>query len=277
VYGALTLVRGRHQRLKLHCITDLSKELVGDGDFNTQEEQAMLTFLQGHKIKENLIDRLLETTPATALEVAHKHLSAEERLEVARYIFPLVYTGDGIITDTDRRRFRRVCSQLELPDDHPGLISHDYRQRLDRQWQYLSALVKRLNYFTLILQLNNIQINSLKEQLNELLHFDPRRATAERRAKLLATLNGQPKNRAEPISTDPLDTASLIGAYSLMHTVAIEPDRRRHLTEAFTTLVEGCPGLGDKDQHSLQDSRERIDNLYEHTHDRIKAATRKDS
>ncbi len=275
VYGALALIRERHQRLRLHCITGFSKALVGGGNFNIEEEQAMRNFLQGHKIKEDLIEQLLKTTPEEALKLAHKHLSHEQRLGVARYIFPLVYTGNGIISTTDRRRFKRVCVQLDLGNDQPNQISRDYRQRLDRQWHYLEALAKRLKYFIFILQLNIKELDSLKAQLNELLYFDPRRAAPERRLKLLATLDSQADSGAEPVSTDPLDTASLIGAYSLMHTITFEPHQRLFLIEAFITLVEDCPGLEEEDQISLQNSREQIDKLYNYTHDRIEETLQK--
>ena len=57
----------------------------------------MRRFLKAQNLKKKKIQELLQTTPATAGELAHKHLSEKERMEVARYIFPLVYTGDGLI------------------------------------------------------------------------------------------------------------------------------------------------------------------------------------
>ena len=146
VYGVLNLVKSRNKGRKVQSIIGFSKVLIGKDVFEDQDDRLMRRFLKDQKVKDTEIESLLRTTPETARELALKYLSDQERHEIARYIFPLVYAGDGVISTTERRRFARICSQLQLEEGTSTTISQAYRQRLDQQWTYLQNLVRQLNF-----------------------------------------------------------------------------------------------------------------------------------
>ena len=147
VYGALTLAKSRSKRRHVQSIVGFSKVLVGRDTFVDQDDRLMRRFLQAQDFKVEKAEELLKTTPEEARQLARKHLSEEDRAEIACYIFPLVYTRDGVISDTERRRFARICNELGLGEGESARISKDYRTRLDRQWEYLQILVRQLNFF----------------------------------------------------------------------------------------------------------------------------------
>ena len=218
VYGVLNLARSRSKARKLQSIIGFSKVLVARDEFQEEDERVMRRFLKAQNLKKKKIQELLQTTPATAGELAHKHLSEKERMEVARYIFPLVYTGNGLISPADRRRFARVCSQLQLDKGTATVISQDYRQRLDRQWAYLHNLVHHLNYFANALIFDGQEMELLRELLDQLTKFDPRKTAAQKRENTLGML-GSGSGQSAPLNEgDVLVEAAAMGAYALAQT-----------------------------------------------------------
>ncbi|MFP6590431.1 MAG: hypothetical protein VCE12_07900, partial [Candidatus Latescibacterota bacterium] len=97
------------------------------------------------------------------------------RWDVARCVFPLVYQGDGVISDAGRHRFGRVCESLGLPKDAPRTISRNYRQGLDGQWARLRRLVTGLNYFAEVMVFDLRELETVRDLLERLSRFDPRR------------------------------------------------------------------------------------------------------
>lgn len=100
-----------------------SKVLIGRDTFVEEDDRLMRRFLKAQDIKADRAEELLKTTPQTAKQLARKHLSKDDRAEVARYIFPLVYAGDGVISDAERRRFARICRELEVEEGSAARIS----------------------------------------------------------------------------------------------------------------------------------------------------------
>ena len=145
IYGMFNFSKERQHTRQLRAIIGFSKMLAGRAE--TDEDKLLRRFLAAQGVEEKKIDQLLQTTPEEAARLAHRHLNAETRREVARYIFPLVYQREGIIGDGERRRFRRVCESLQLEKDAARDISQTYRQRLDDQWSYMDQLIDLLNYF----------------------------------------------------------------------------------------------------------------------------------
>ena len=169
VMGYLSLARTRGKRRQLQSIIGFSKLFLGiDGSFSADDERLMRRFLSAKKVRGDEADELLGTSPDTARRLAGSSLSAADRREVARYIFPMVYLGDGVISASDRRRFRRVCRELGLNADISRSISQDYRARLTTQWDFLSNMIMRLNYFAHALGFDSREMELLREQLEQL-------------------------------------------------------------------------------------------------------------
>ena len=99
-----------------------------------------------------------------------------------------VYQGDGVISDAGRRRFDRVCESLGLPKDAPRTISRNYRQGLDGQWARLRRLVTGLNYFAEVMVFDLRELETVRDLLERLSRFDPRRRGQQLRGDLLARL-----------------------------------------------------------------------------------------
>ena len=109
------------------------------------------------------IESLLRTTPQLARKLALKYLNSSERVEIARYIFPLVYVNDGVISATGRRRFKKVCSVLQLENGSATELSNSYRKKLDAQWSYINNLVAQLNQFADKLSFDHREMEILRE------------------------------------------------------------------------------------------------------------------
>ena len=276
VYGVLSLARSRSKVRKLQSIIGFSKVLIDRDEFAAADERLMRRFLQAQKVKEAQIQELLKTTPAAAQELALNSLSEQERLEVARYIFPIVYSGDGVISAAERRRFARVCAQLQLESDAASKISRNYRQRLDRQWAYLQSLICHLNYFADALVFDHQEMELLREQLEQLMHFDPRKAAPQKRDRTLRGLGRTEDAPSTPLSEkDVLEEAAAMGAYALAQTAVLEPERRSQLEAAFDDLIDSQAGISEACKKTIKQSRKKVDKLYDATRAQILAATKK--
>ena len=218
VYGVLTLAKSRGKLRHVQSIVGFSKVLIGRDTFVEEDDRLMRRFLKAQDIKADRAEELLKTTPQTAKQLARKHLSKDDRAEVARYIFPLVYAGDGVISDAERRRFARICRELELEEGSAARISKEYRTRLDRQWEYLQNLVRQLNYFADFMVFDGQEMELLREQLHQLSGFDPRRTGPAKRQKTVDML-GNGDGRTAPLTEDDvLLEAGAMGAYALAQT-----------------------------------------------------------
>lgn len=259
--GLRALSRTRGRRRKLQSIVGLSKMLLRTSSYAPDDERVMRKFLQARQVDEPQATQLLETSPETGRQVAVAYLSRPDRSEVARYIFPLVYSGDGVITPSERRRFGRVCEALELPDGEAAAISRDYRRRLDQQWRYLKGLIGRLNYFADALGFDSREMELLRQELSQLMSFDPRRVAGDRRRRALASLGESPT--APPrIGEDEAEEAEIMGAYALAQTAVEKPRVRAQLVEAFDRLVEEQRALPAARKRRLLDSRGKVDDMH---------------
>jgi len=259
--GLRALSRSRGRKRKLQSIIGLSKMLLQADSFAPEDERVMRKFLRARQVEEPQIEELLQTTPETGRKMAVAHLSRPDRREVARYIFPLVYSGDGVITPSERRRFTRVCASLELPEGEDGAISRDYRQRLDQQWRYLKGLIGQLNYFADALGFDSREMELLREELVLLMSFDPRRVAGDRRRRALALLGDTPP--ATPmIGADMGEEAEVMGAYALAQTAVEKPRQRQRLSEAFDRLVATQTSLTARRKQQLLDSRRKVDDMH---------------
>jgi hypothetical protein len=263
IYGMFNFSKERQHTRQLRAIIGFSKMLAGRAE--TDEDKLLRRFLAAQGVEEKKIDQLLQTTPEEAARLAHRHLNAETRREVARYIFPLVYQREGIIGDGERRRFRRVCESLQLEKDAARDISQTYRQRLDDQWSYMDQLIDLLNYFASRLGFDGREMEIVREELNQLMHFDPRRSALQRRERLLAQLGTTAKNPALALENNAAE-AALMGAYAMAHTAAPEREDLSALTAAFADLIAE---LSAKERNKLTASREQIDQLYWATREQI--------
>jgi len=260
--GLRALSRSRGRRRKLQSIIGLSKMLVRADSFAPEDERVMRKFLQARRVSDPQIEDLLETSPEAGRKLALAHLSRDDRREVARYIFPLVYSGDGIITPAERRRFAKVCEALDLPEGEAVAISRDYRARLDQQWTYLKGLVGRLNYFAEALGFDSREMELLREELLQLMSFDPRRVAGDRRRRALALLGETPPS-APVLEENMAAEAEVMGAYALAQTAVRGARLRQRLVEAFDQLVESQDGLSPERQRKLLDSRRKVDVMHE--------------
>ena len=269
VYGVLTLAKSRGKLRHVQAIVGFSKVLIGRDHFVEEDDRLMRRFLKAQEIKDDKAEDLLQTTPEAARQLARKHLSKEDRAEIARYIFPLVYAGDGLITDAERRRFIRICKELELEEGSAASISKEYRTRLDRQWVYLLNLVRHLNYFADFMVFDGQEMELLRDQLHHLSGFDPRRTGPNKRQKTVDML-GNGDGRTVPLSEeDVLLEAGAMGAYALAQTAIGDPARRVRLIEAFDALIESQRDISDAYKKTLIESREKVDKLYEATRDQL--------
>ena len=275
VYGVLNLVKSRNKGRKVQSIIGFSKVLIGKDVFSDQDDRLMRRFLQDQKVKDTEIENLLRTTPETARDLALKYLSEQERYEIARYIFPLVYAEDGVISAPERRRFARICSQLQLEEGTSTNISQAYRQRLDRQWTYLQNIVRQLNFFADALVFDGQEMELLREQLEQLAQFDPRRSAPQKRRKTVDLL-GKGDGHCVPLSAeDVLIEAAAMGAYALAQTAVQDSNRRTQLETAFEAFVNAQEDLSAAYKKTLIASRKKVDKLYQTTRAQVLAAGQK--
>ena len=253
----------------MQSIVGFSKVLVGRDTFVDQDARLMRRFLEVQNFKVKKTEELLKTTPEEARQLARKHLSEEDRAEIACYIFPLVYTRDGVISDTERRRFARICNELGLGEGESARISKDYRTRLDRQWEYLQILVRQLNFFADFMVFDGQEMELLRDQLHHLSGFDPRRSGVAKRQKTVEMLgNGDGKTMALT-EEDVLLEAGAMGAYALAQTAIGDPDRRNRLIEAFNNLIDQQTDISNAYKKTLIGSRTKVDKLYEATREQL--------
>ena len=274
IYGVLNLSKNRQQARKLRIIIGFSKALLDREELEPQDERVLSRFLKARNVKKEEIDQLLSTLPDTAEELALRYLSQEERLEVARYIFPLVYNRGGIIADGDRHRFARVCTRLQLEDATAKEISQAYRQRLDGQWTYMGQLVDFINHFADHLAFDGREMELVREQLDQLMRFDPRRTGTSRRERLLNKLG----HKSPKLPTDlenPNAEAALMGAYAMAHTAVPAIEDRTVLEKTFDELLADHNITAAKGK-SLVATRKKIDKLYTVTREQILSAEEAD-
>ena len=261
--GLRALSRRRGRKRQLQSIIGLSKMLIQGEEFEDEDERVMRRFLRARQVEETQIRELLQTTPESARKLAISTLSRSERHEVARYIFPLVYSGDGVISPGDRRRFKLVCSELRLPPGAAREISRGYRERLEAQWVYLKILIARLNYFAEAMSFDSREMEMLHRELTQLMSFDPRRAAADRRDRVLARV-GQASSHAA-IGDGAMAEAAVMGAYALAQTATDMPRQRHQLGSAFDRLVAQQDGFSASRKQKLIESRKKVDQLYDAT------------
>ena len=275
IYGVISLARNRQETRKLQSIIGFSKLLIGKDELGEEDERQLHKILSEQKVDEKKIERLLRTTAAESRKLASS-LSEEQGMEVARYLFPLVYADKGVISSTDRSRFGRICSDLNLPEGTATQISAEYRQRLDVQWDYLESIILRLNHFANMLELDRPEMELLREQLAQLMNFDPRKASTRQREQLLRKLSGRERDTVIDIDEGQIiDEAALMGAYALAQTVAPEPESQELLEAAFDAILDANTHLPEKYKEELKDSRQKIGRLYDVTRTQILAAEKK--
>jgi len=273
IYGVLSLARSRQQTRKLQSIIGFSKVLIGREELGEEDERLLRKVLLSQRVAEKKIQELLHTTPETARGLA-EDLSADESLEVARYLFPLVYAERGVISPATRRRFARVCVYLGLEEGKAAEISQEYRQRLEAQWDYLDNLIRRLNYFASVLGFDREEMELLQEQLEQLMQFDPRKIAARKRERTLKILAGGARNTATHLAQDDiLSEAVVMGAYALAQTAVLE--NRDRLEAAFNGLLDANPHLSQDYRKKLANNRRKVDKLYDVTRAQILAAENK--
>ncbi len=250
------------RRRQLQSVIGFSKILLKEEEFAPHDERVMRKFLRAKKVKEADIEKLLQTTPEDAKKIACGHLSEAQRQEIARYIFPLVYTGDGVISSAGRRRFARVCDELELEAGTSSVLSKDYRTRLDAQWSYLRTLIERLNHFVHELMFDSREMELLRQQLELLMSFDPRRVAAGKRNKALQRLGHRAHQPTDDIRDDSVDEAALMSAYAMAHTAVRDGSHRKQLARVFDLLVRQQLSLSPDFTHKLLETRRKIDRMY---------------
>lgn len=276
IYGVLSLARSRQQTRKLQSIIGFSKMLIGKEELGEQDERLLRKILRSQKVKKQRIEELLRTTAESAQKLAQEDLSAEDGLEIARYLFPLVYAENGVISAATRRRFARVCAHLGLEAGKPTEISQEYRKRLEAQWSYLQDLIGKLNYFALELGFDGQEMELLREQLALLMTFDPRKVAAQKQPRALGMLGGGTDDAPTHLKEgDVMGEAAMMGAYAMAQTATPGQQNRTHLGAIFDALLDANPHLSDDYRKKLVDSRKKVDRLYEVTRTQILAAEKK--
>jgi hypothetical protein len=261
--GALGINRKRARRRHLRTVIGLSRQMAAvDGD---EGERLLKGFLRFRGLSPEQSQHLLATTPEEAHRAADG-LSDEDRWDVARCVFPLVYQGEGVVTDSGRRRFARVCHDLGLPEAAPRTISQEYRERLDSQWAHLKRLVSGVNYFAEALAFDRREMEIVRDLLERLSRFDPRRRGEELRLELLGDLGRDPK----PSIHGALEEASFINAYAIAQTALASAGERQRLGVAFDDLIDANQELSAGDARRLRSSRERVDRIYARHRDRYR-------
>jgi len=276
IYGLVSFSRSRDRRRMLTSVIGFSKVLLNEDEFQPTDERVMRKFLKAKEFKEGQILELLQTSPDEAKRLA-ADLSQQDRREIARYIFPLVYTGDGVINPVDRRRFAAICAELELEPGDALAISKDYRGRLDSQWAYLRSVAVQLNYFADTLAFDGREMEALRQQVDLLIRFDPRKGAIDRRERLLSSLGGRVAEKSSHFVRDIMGEAAIMSAYALAHTaIQREPDRLR-LADIFDGLIDLQTELSPEYKEKLQHTRKRVDRLYRATREQLEAAAPKTS
>ena len=276
IYGVLSLSRNRQQTRKLQSIIGFSKMLIGKEELGEQDERLLRKILRAQKVKKQRAEELLRTTAESAQKLAQEDLSAEDGLEIARYLFPLVYAENGVISAATRRRFSRVCAHLGLEAGKTTEISQDYRKRLEAQWSYMQDLIGKLNYFAAEISLDGQEMELLREQLALLMKFDPRKIATQKRDRTLGMLDGGTGDTPTHLKEgDIMGEAAMMGAYAMAQIATPGQQNRKHLGAIFNALLDTNPHLSDNYRKKLVDSRKKVDRLYEVTRIQILAAEKK--
>ena len=149
--GYVSMSRKKGKSRQLQSFIGFSKVFLTatESGFIPEDDRIVRRMLGAKKV--DYMEKLLMTSPDKAANLA-RSLSYKERCEVARHFFPLVYAHCDVITTTNRRRFRRICEQLNLNVEVYCSISKDYRQRLETQWAFVRTMIQFLNYFAVALR-----------------------------------------------------------------------------------------------------------------------------
>ncbi len=160
-----------------------------------------------------------------------------------------------------------------MGDDDAKEISQAYRQRLDGQWDYMRQLVDLINFFAASLGFDSREMELVREQLDQLMLFDPRRTGTTKRERQLAKLGRKAPNPPVDLQA-PSAAAALIGAYAMAHTAIPEIEDRTALQTAFDDILEAQEATVNT--QSLVSTRKKVDKLYSATREQILAAEKID-
>ena len=115
----------------------------------------------------------------------------------------------------------------------------------------------------------------LREQLEQLAQFDPRRSAPQKRRKTVDLL-GKGDGHCVPLSADDvLIEAAAMGAYALAQTAVQDSNRRTQLETAFEAFVNAQEDLSAAYKKTLIASRKKVDKLYQTTRAQVLAAGQK--
>ncbi|MEE3257649.1 MAG: hypothetical protein VX293_00415, partial [Candidatus Latescibacterota bacterium] len=149
-------------------------------------------------------------------------------------------------------------------------ISQAYRERLDSQWDYMRQLVDLINHFAARLAFDGREMELVREQLDQLMRFDPRRTAATRRERLLVKLGRKPPEPPVDLNATAAE-AALMGAYAMAHTAVPDLEDRTVMETAFDKIIAGQDIDADLAK-TLVSTRKKIDKLYTATREQILAA-----
>lgn len=96
----------------------------------------------------------------------------------------------------------------------------------------------QLNYFADTLAFDGREMEALRQQVDLLIRFDPRKGALDRRERLLSSLGGRVAEKSSHFVRDAMGEAAIMSAYALAHTaIQREPDRLR-LADIFDGLID---------------------------------------
>lgn len=125
----------------------------------------------------------------------------------------------------------------------------------------MRRLVQGLNYFADELVFDLRELESVRDLLERLTRFDPRRSGIRLRADLLARL-GRDGGAGRAVD-GPIEEASLVAAYALAQTALNNDNERQRLASAFDRLIACWRQLSADEVERLRRSRERVDRIYQ--------------
>lgn len=269
ILGYVSMSRKKGKSRQIQSFIGFSKVFLTatESGFTPEDDRLIRRMLGAKKVDQ--MEKLLMTSPDTAANLA-RSLSYKERCEVARHLFPLVYAHCDVITTTNRRRFRRICEQLNLNVEVYRSISKDYRQRLETQWAFVRTMIQFLNYFAVALRFDLREMEILREQIGQMTNFDPRKNADKKRLKALTMIGASTTDKFQMAQGDLLLEGACMCAYALAQTVIKGNKDRRRLGNIFDGLIDRQTELDPEYKCEIQKNRRKVDRMYDTTRNSIK-------
>jgi len=267
LFGLSKYLQSGRAKKAITAVYGIAKKILSKSRLERTEDEFVKALARQFGLKpEEITKEITEASYFDARNIANEIFKEDEKANLIKGIFPIVYVGDGVFSASERSNMSEVCRDLCLKQGIISEIETSFSESCEKTWDQYESIAKCAKSILSLSSLDQTEFDdSVSMAMENLLSFDPRAEAAEKRGKVLGMVTTAGAIAGVFFAANPFLDATIVGAYALLRGASDSESEERAVEAALLKFLEKNSSTIGSKRKAILEQKDLIDQTLEKT------------